>query len=392
MSSRLREPALPLVGILLLAINLRPAITVVGPIITEVGHDLALSASELGLLGALPIATFGAVSAFVQIFIGRFGVERVTAAAMIVLTGATVLRSWPGPDANLWVGTILIGAAIAVGNVAVPVFVKRAFPEKAATITAVYVAVLGVCAGLAAALAVPIAQASDLGWRMSLGIWAVLAVLAVIYWASQALRAARIAGGSSVPLGEERVNLWRSPVAWQLAFYMGVQSSVFYVSLTWLPTVEQHLGFSAVTAGWHMFLLQISAVAGNLLAPVFMRIGPDERFATVLPAVFFLIALAGLYWAPAAALLWVSVLGAGTGSAFVVSLSLMATRAKHVATAGQLSAMSQGVGYAVAAVVLFTAGYIAGVNILGVLGVLLVAGILVGAIGLLAGRKRMVDA
>src|SRR5699024_5716276 len=155
-STRFREFVLPLVGILLLAINLRPAITAVGPIITEVGEDLSLSSSELGLLGALPIATFGAISAFVQIFIQRFGVERVTVAALLVLTGATVLRSWPGPNANLWIGTILIGAAIAVGNVAVPVFVKRSFPRQVATITGVYVAVLGICAGLAAAFAVPI--------------------------------------------------------------------------------------------------------------------------------------------------------------------------------------------------------------------------------------------
>src|SRR5699024_7787891 len=196
-STRFREFALPLAGILLLAINLRPAITAVGPIITEVGEDLSLSSSELGLLGALPIATFGAVSAFVQIFIQRFGVERVTVAAMLVLTGATVLRSWPGPDANLWIGTVLIGAAIAVGNVAVPVFVKRSFPDRTATITSIYVAVLGVCAGLAAALSVPIANASRLGWRLSLGVWAALTVLAVVYWAGQAIQARPVSGGSS---------------------------------------------------------------------------------------------------------------------------------------------------------------------------------------------------
>ncbi len=390
MSTRFREFALPLAGILLLAINLRPAITAVGPIITEVGEDLSLSSSELGLLGALPIATFGAVSAFVQIFIQRFGVERVTVAAMLVLTGATVLRSWPGPDANLWIGTVLIGAAIAVGNVAVPVFVKRSFPDRTATITSIYVAVLGVCAGLSAALSVPIANASRLGWRLSLGVWAALTVLAVVYWAGQAIQARPVSGGRSVPLGEKRVNLWRSGVAWQLSVYMGAQSSVFYVSLTWLPTVEQHLGFSAVASGWHMFALQIAGVAGNLLAPGFMRVGPDERFAAVLPGALFVVSLTGLYLFPAAALAWISVLGLGTGSAFVVSLSLMASRTTDVTTAGHLSAMTQGVGYTLAALILYTAGAVAGANTLGVLAVLGAAGLLVGTVGFATGRQRLI--
>lgn len=383
--------ALALLGILLLAINLRPAITSVGPLISQIGSDLNLGASELGLLGALPVATFGVISPFVQMFIRRFGAERVTATAMLVLTVATVLRSWPGPNANLWIGTFLIGAAIAVGNVAVPIFVKRSFPAHTARITALYVSTLGICAGLSAALAVPIAELSTSGWRMALGIWALLTLVAVLYWLTNALKVKTITGGSSTPLTQPRVNLWRSANAWWLSAYMGVQSSVFYVSLTWLPTVEIHLGYNAVTAGWHMFALQVAGVVGNLLAPSFMKIGADERFAAVLPGLFFVISLTGLYLAPTLALLWVSILGLGTGSAFVVSLSLMATRASTITTAGALSAMTQGMGYALAAVILFIAGAIAGENILGVLLVLGIAGISVSAIGLLTGRARMVD-
>lgn len=390
MSSRTRQSLLPLVGILLLAINLRPAITAVGPVITDVGHDLALTPAELGLLGALPVATFGIISGFIQILIGRFGVERVTLGSMLLLTGATVLRSWPGPEANLWVGTILVGAAIAMGNVAVPVIVKRAYPDRAAGITGIYTAVLGVFAGLAAALAVPISNLSTLGWRLSLGVWAMLTIVAAVYWAGQAISVSPIRGGTSVPLQETSTNLWRSPVAWQLSVYMGTQSAMFYVAITWLPSVEQHLGYSAVTAGWHMFILQIAGVGGNLLAPLVMRLGPDQRLATVLPAVFFLLAVAGFYWFPGLALLWVLVLGTGTGASFVVALSLMATRASNLRIAGQLSAMSQGVGYIIAGFILFVAGQVAGQAMLGVLAVLALTGAIVGMTGLLTGRKRMV--
>src|SRR5699024_2347942 len=99
-----------------------------------------------------------------------------------------VLRSWPGPDANLWVGTVLIGAAIAVGNVTVPVIVKTSFPRATALVTAGYVAVLGIFAGLAAALAVPIAAASDLSWRLALGCWAALTLAGLVFWAARAAR------------------------------------------------------------------------------------------------------------------------------------------------------------------------------------------------------------
>ena len=392
MSTRFREFVLPLVGILLLAINLRPAITAVGPIITEVGEDLSLSSSELGLLGALPIATFGAVSAFVQIFIQRFGVERVTVAAMLVLTGATVLRSWPGPDANLWIGTILIGAAIAVGNVAVPVFVKRSFPRQVATITGVYVAVLGICAGLAAAFAVPIAAASPLGWRLALGVWALLTVVALIHWSFKSASAPSSYGGSSPPLGERRVQIWRSRVAWQLSVYMGAQGSVFYICLTWLPAVEQHLGYPPAVTGWHMFGLQVTGVIGNLLAPQLMKVGPDERLATVIPGLASLISVLGFFWLPEAALVWVFIFGLGTGTSFVVSLSLIATRAETLTVAGQLSAMTQGVGYTITAALLFSSGIAYGKNPIGVLAIIGVAAIIVAAAGLAAGRSRTVSA
>src|SRR5699024_3408084 len=123
------------------------------------------------------------------------------------------------------------------------------------------------------------------------------------------------------------ISLWRNHVAWQLSVYMGVQSAVFYMSLTWLPTVEQAFGFDPAATGVHMFVLQVVAVAGNLLAPVLMRIGNDQRMAAILPGVLMLVGLGGIFAWPALAVLWVGVLGFGTGVSFVVALSLIAMRA-----------------------------------------------------------------
>jgi len=379
---------LPLCGILLVAINLRPVITAVGPIMPRLGSDLTLNASQLGLLGALPIAMFAIVSAGSQAIIARFGVERTTAGALALLTLGTLWRSWPGASANLWAGTALIGATIAVGNVAVPVIVKKVFPHAMALVTSIYVAVLGIFAGLAAAVAVPLADSSSWSWRLSLGVWAVLTLVGAFYWAVHAARAHQEQQSRSRHRGTRTINIWRNLAAWQIATYMGVQSSVFYVSLTWLPSVEQGLGVSPVAAGWHMFLLQIAGVVGNLAAPVLMRIGRDQQFAAVLPGLLFVVALAGIYFHPAWLVFWDAVLGLGTGTAFVVSLSLIAMRAGDVSTASRLSSMAQAIGYGITALNLYVAGLVEGLNPLAPLAVLSLAGVCVLVMGLFAGRQQ----
>lgn len=408
---------LPLLGIVVIAVNLRPAITAVGPVLPMLGEELRLSAFELGLLGALPVAVFSLASSVVGHLVRRLGVERTATLALGVLTVATVLRSWPGPEANLWVGTVIIGAAIAVGNVTVPVIVKRDFASAAALVTGVYVAVLGIFAGLAAALAVPLAAVSTLTWRLSLGGWAVLTVLGLIYWLPQSRASggahrpgapavpadAAAAPAAATPAGPRpaastpaastpaaRGTLWRNRDAWLLSCYMGVQSTTFYVALTWLPTVEQELGYSGSAAGWHMFLLQVLGIVGNFLAPALMRVGRDQRFTAILPGVFMVLGSVGMVLAPGGALLWVSVLGLGTGTAFVVSLTLIAVRAGDMHTAPRLSAMAQSIGYAITASGLLAAGVL---HILGPSAVpLLIAGfgLATASLGTLVGRDRRI--
>lgn len=385
------SPLVALLALLLVAINLRPAITAIGPMMPMIGADLGLGPSSLGILGALPLACFGLVSFAVQPLMARFGVERTTAGALAVLTAATVWRSWPGPEANLWLGTGLVGSSIAVGNVTVPVIVKQCFPRSTALITSVYVAVLGLFAGLAAALAVPLANSSPLGWRLSLGAWALLTLVATAFWLRRAGHAPRLTtrGTSPVPMAatSDRT-IWRSRLGWQLSLYMGLQSSVFYVALTWLPSVEQALGVALGTAGWHMLLLQVAGTAGNLVAPALMRAGGDQRLAAVLPGAAALLAVGGIYLAPAWVGLWVLVLGLATGTTFVVALSLMALRAGDLAGAGRLSAMSQSVGYGLAALILWGAGALQALGPLGPLAVLALSSVGVILSGLPVGRGK----
>lgn len=386
-----------------MAVNLRPAIAAVGPVLPVLADDLQWGGLALGVLSALPVVVFSIASALVHQIIRRLGVERTTVAAMLVLTAATVLRSWPGPEANLWIGTVLIGAAIAVGNVTLPVVVKQDFPDSTPLVTGIYVAVLSIFAGLGAALAVPLAAASTLTWRLSLGAWAVFAVVAALAWLPRAWRArSEPAGAAQHPNdaqpGEASARprsasrLWRTPAAWRLSIYMGVQSCAFYVVLNWLPSVEQELGVDPSTAGWHMLGLQMMAFVGNMCAPLLMRLGRDERFIATLPGLFLVTGSIGLFLAPGAVLLWVGILGLGTGSAFVVSLTLIAIRAGDMRTAPQLSAMAQSIGYAIAGAGLLLAGGLYPLGGGAVLLVIAAVGTATAVLGQFVGQKRTIRA
>lgn len=418
--TRPAERALPrwllLLGIAVLAANLRPALTATGPVLPLIGVEVGLTGRTLGLLTALPVMVFAATSGGVHRLVERFGIERTTAGALTGLAVALLLRSWPGWEGNLWLGTVLLGAALAVLNVTVPVVVKRDFAGAASWVTGSYVAVLRIFAGLAAALAVPLAASSQLGWRLALGCWAVVALLALLVWLPRARRRRDSPGQGPAPVAsvqpsEKRpaapapaaepipqppsrssAGLWRSAPAWRLAAYMGMQSVAFYTAFSWIPSVEQHLGVDPAHAGWHMFALQLAGILGSLLTPVLMRVGTDERLAATVPGLIISAGALGLWLAPAAVLVWVVLIGLGTGSAFVAILSLITIRAADLRSAPRLSSMAQAVGYTIAAVGLLTAGFVFEAHVLAVLPLIIAVGAVTAALGLGVGRRHSIRA
>ncbi|WP_127130935.1 MFS transporter [Georgenia sp. SYP-B2076] len=384
-----------LVGILLVAANLRPVITAVGPLLPEIGADTGLPPSALGILAAVPLVAFGVVSPVVHRLGSRFGVERTVLLALVLLAAGTVLRSLPGATLTLWVGTALIGATIAVGNVLLPVVVKKDFPTHLTGVTAGYTAVQSVFASLASGLAVPLAAASWGSWRLALGVWAGLMVAAVAVWVPRLLHPAPAAEGLPATRPHRATgSIWRSGLAWQVAAYMGLQSTVFYVLVNWLPTLEQDLGVDPTTAGWHLFAFQAVAIVSNLAAPSLMRVGGDQRVAAALFPTLTLAAMLGLLLAPQLLLVWVILIGIGTGGAFVTALSLVGLRAADTATASRLSSMSQAVGYLGAALNLVLAGVLRDHTGPGPLLLVCVAAVAVVqlVVGLGVGRGRVLHA
>jgi CP family cyanate transporter-like MFS transporter len=241
----------------------------------------------------------------------------------------------------------VVGGAIAVGNVLVPVIVKRDFPQRISFATGVYSACVTMGAGASAALAVPFA--SIWGWQGSLAFWAIPAVVVAVLWLPRAKRAPA-KHETPVVLGESPVALWRRPTAWLVTAFMGLQSTAFYVMVTWLPTIEMAAGTSAEQAGVHLLVLQIVGVVSGLLIPRLLRRPQGQIAAAVTASAPILIGVLGLLMAPGRGIVWVFFLGAGTGASLVVSLTLISMRGRSQLETVKLSGMAQSFGYLLAAV------------------------------------------
>ncbi|WP_327087331.1 MFS transporter [Nonomuraea sp. NBC_01738] len=331
-------------GLLVVAANLRPSLTGVGPLLDRVQADLGLSPAVAGLVSALPLLAFAAISPVVPRLAARWGPERLLWGALVVLTLGIAVR-WVPTAAGLFGGTALIGAGVAVGNVLLPSLIKRDFPTKVGLLTSAYATVMGAVAAVASGVAVPLSQVAPGGWVSALGCWIVFALVAVVLWLPQ-VRAPRPDTEAT-----RRPRLpWRSGLAWAVTAFMGLQSLGFYVTVTWLPQVVQDSGVSAVAAGWLLFVFQAVAVLTSLAVPAVLRRARDQRAVAAVSSAVLLTGYLGLLVAPEWALLWSVVLGLGGGACLVLALAFLGLRAPDATTAGALSAMAQSIGYLLAAV------------------------------------------
>lgn len=343
-------------AVFLVALCLRPPITAVGPLLPQIGEHYALSESAQGVLGAIPLLAFGAVSPFVHRLARRRGLETTILAALILLAAAIAVRSWTGVW-GLWIGTFFIGAGIAIGNVLVPVVVRRDFPKNIAQATGGYSACITMAAAVASAIAVPIAAASD--WQASLGIWGAFVLLIAALWAP---RLRRRNTAVTEQQQQETGSIWREPTAWWVTAFMGLQSTLFYTLITWLPTIEISHGTSAQTAGIRLFVLHGLGLISGLTIPIVLRKTADERLGMVVASVPMALAVTGLLLWPAMMLVWVVLAGIGQGASLVAALTLVSLRGRTQQEAAKLSGMAQSVGYLLAMLGPIGAGYLADIT------------------------------
>lgn len=343
------QGALVLAALFLVAACLRPALTSVGSVLGQIGDTTGLSGSALGLLGALPLLGFAVVSPLVHGPAARWGVDRVVLVAMVVLCAGIIIRSLP-PLPALWVGTALIGASVAVGNVLVPAIIRRDQPSRISLLTGVNTSVMNASAALAAGLAVPLSLLLG-SWRPALGLWAGLVAVAVLVWA---VRMRRVPGSEAIgAVGTTREEperpVWTSAKAWQVTVFMGLQSTTYFTLMNWLPTVEASRGVAPTTAGWHLFGFQLAGIVAGLAITTLMGRRAEQRPACLVVSVTMVVAMTGLVWAPGWGLLWILLAGASTGGAIVVALALIAFRGGTHGRTIRLSGMAQSMGYLLAA-------------------------------------------
>lgn len=342
-----RGQMLQLAGILLIALNLRPALATVGPLVAEIRADTGLSNTAIGLLTALPVLAFGGVSAFSLSVTRLLGFGGALAAALALLIGGAAVRAAPSVGL-LYAGTLTLGVGIALANVLLPALVKRDFSHRSGLLTSLYSSVLGLGAALGAGVAVPLSLL--IGWRNTLGIWALPAVLAFLVWLPQ-VRARETAGASTHGTAMTLRSMLRSGLAWELSLFMGLQSLTFYVIIAWLPDLLQSRGMSAEGAGLMLAASQIAGVAGSAVVPIIAgRVG-DQRAIVGGLALLEAIALGGLLFDAgfALSLIFVSVLGFVLGGTLGLALLLLVLRSPNAATTTQLSGMVQSIGYLIAA-------------------------------------------
>lgn len=340
---------LPLIGsILLIAINLRPAITVLSPLAERMRGD-GLSREVIGAMTTIPLILFGVAGLWAGWLGGRFGLARSLGAGLMLVAGGCFLRSVANFDFQGWrfAGTILIGAGIALGNVLLPGLVKSRYPEKIGLLTSLYSTAMNLGAALGIAVAVPLADSLAGGWSASIGSWGILALATVLLWLPQMLprptkrpRSHPLAGVAT---------LARRKRAWQVAAFMGLQSSVYYSSVAWLPAALQARGMSeAGAAGW-VTGMQVLGCGASLLVPTLAGRLRSQSGWIVAMALLNAVSLQGILFLPLA---WsgVAVIGLGLGlnSSFGLALLVIALRSRDSDTAANLSSLAQAAGYLLA--------------------------------------------
>ena len=331
-------------GILFIAVNLRLPFTSIAPVLPLIQSDFGLSSSAVGLLTSLPLLAFAAFSPLSAPVAQKFGLERTLFGALTIISLGILLRS-TGSVWTLYVGTILIGTGIALGNVLLPGLVKRDLSANVASMTGAYSITMGGAGAIGSAIMIPLTQVW--GWNIALTLLIAAPLFALIVWLPQLKKHEPVS--LSNPKKSATVAVWKSSLAWQVTLFMGFNAMPFYVAVGWLPTILMDNGISATEAGSVHGTLQLAtAIPGLILAATLRRL-KDQKLAAVITSLLVALSFIGLIYAPEFAILWAALLGFGSGACMMLGLTFVVLRTQNAGDAAALSGMAQCVGYLMAA-------------------------------------------
>ncbi|MFF3843587.1 CynX/NimT family MFS transporter [Streptomyces sp. NPDC001930] len=384
------------VGLVLAALNLRPAITSLGALLEEVSAGLHMSGTVAGVLTSVPPLCFAVFGITAPRLARRFGPAAVVCAGMAAIFTGLILRPFAGGTVGFLAASALALMGIAVSNVLMPVIVKRYFPDRIGSMTGLYSMALALGTSIAAAATVPMTAALGGDWRIGLGVWAAIAALAVLPWIPLVRDRDRVTTETRTTTAATETaapRITRSRTAWALGCYFGLQATGAYITMGWMPQIFRDAGVPASTAG---VLLAVTMVMGVPLAFVIPRLATRMKNQGPIVVALGLCGLAGytgLFLAPAAgAWVWALLLGVSNCS-FPLALTMIGMRSRTGAGVVRLSAFAQSVGYLIS---------IPGPLLVGVLyqhsggwglPIVLMGGLMVPQmiVGTLAGRDRTVE-
>ncbi|MEU6150458.1 MFS transporter [Actinosynnema sp. NPDC047251] len=376
------------IGVALAAANLRPAVTSLASVLGDVRTSLGVSTAWTSVLTAVPTLCFG-FAAFLAPWLGRrLGMARAVALSLTVLTAGLVLRVIDGPAVVLG-GTFIACAGVAVCNVLIPVVVKDSFPGKVGLITGVYTAALAAGAALGAAFT-PAMESAFGSWRLAVGAWAFLSAAALVVWLAGA-RHGEVVRSAPVRTGKRR-SLVRSPLAWVITVFFGLQSLLAYTVMGWLPQILGDAGVDRTTAGLLLAITMVLGVPVSLIVPPLAARRSSQSGLVLGLGTLSVAGVLGLALAPGLApALWVVLIGVGMGM-FPLALVMISLRTSSTSDTARLSAMAQSIGYLISASGPFAFGVLRGATGDWTLSMLVLVGLLLLLTGLgwVAGRPRTV--
>lgn len=387
----LSESFFLILALILVGANLRAPITSIGPLLGSIKDTTGMSNTLAGMITTVPLLAFAILSPFASKMARKYGMEIVIFISLLFIAAGTILRTLFGTG-SLFTGTLLIGLGIAVCNVLLPSLVKQEFPDKVGTMTGAYTLSMNIFGALASGISIPLAVNMGMGWKGALTCWIILTILALASWMPR-MRSMR----SSVTVSkayDSQVNMWKSPLAWQITVVMGLQSFIFYNIVSWLPEILMTRGMVADTAGWMLSLTQFSMMPFTFIVPIMAGRMKSQIPLVYVTVVLYLAGFLGLIFGSYTLIpLWVSIIGIAGAFSFGLVMMFFNLRTKTAEEAAELSGMAQSVGYLMAAVGPLLFGFLHDLTASWTipLFLLLIASIIIFICGLGAAKDRFID-
>ena len=378
-----------IIGILLMSATLRAPITVLSPLIGSIRAETGIGNAMAGMLTTLPLLAFSICSLLAPKMARRIGTEWTLFTGLLLITFGLVVRYF-NPVWMLFAGTALVGVGIALGNVLLPSLVKRDFQHHLGIMTGAYAVVMNGMAGLASGISIPLSSGMGLGWRGALSIWVIPTFIILLIWIPLLKQSKPSLSANQ----RSKRSLWSSTLAWQVTFFMGLQSLFFYITIAWMPEILQAKGFSEAASGWILSSMQFVSLPATFIIPIMAARFHNQRGLVSISMLGLLVGVAGMMVGnQTVTIISVLLMGICCGAAFSLATMFFMLRARDSETSAELSGMAQSVGYLLAA---------AGPTVFGLLHdltnswltplwLLILSAVLMWAAGMGAGRKGYVS-